>query len=93
MAGADYLNSFLDPVAARLSRLASADALLSAASLGLALALFSLALIFLRAAFSPLVSAAGGAGIVSRSVKPVWQVRKRGDVSRGAECVGVGKEW
>ena len=60
----NYLNSFLDPDAARLSRLASADALFSAASLGFAFALFSFALIFFKAAFSPLVSAAAGAGIL-----------------------------
>lgn len=59
-----YLNSFLEPDVARLSRLASADALLSAASLGFAFALFSFALIFFKAAFSPLVSAAAGAGML-----------------------------
>ena len=59
-----YLNSFFEPVAARLSRLASADALFSAASLGFDFALFSLALIFFKAAFSPLVRAAGGAGML-----------------------------
>eukprot|EP00208_Stichococcus_sp_RCC1054_P005099 CAMPEP_0206134874 /NCGR_PEP_ID=MMETSP1473-20131121/279_1 /ASSEMBLY_ACC=CAM_ASM_001109 /TAXON_ID=1461547 /ORGANISM="Stichococcus sp, Strain RCC1054" /LENGTH=179 /DNA_ID=CAMNT_0053526507 /DNA_START=278 /DNA_END=819 /DNA_ORIENTATION=+ len=60
-----YLNSFLEPDVALLSRLASAEALLAAARAGLALALFSFALTFFAAAFSPEVIFAGGAGILA----------------------------
>lgn len=51
-----HLNVLVDPDSFRLSRLASAAALLAAANSGFALALFSLALIFFKAAFSPELS-------------------------------------
>jgi len=62
-----YLKTLLEPEAALRSRLASAEALLAAANPGLALALFSLALIFFKAAFSPEVKAAVGGAILFTS--------------------------
>jgi hypothetical protein len=46
-------NDFFEPMASRLSRFRSASALFAAANSGFAFALFSCALIFLAAAFSP----------------------------------------